>query len=280
MTSAAQCFSSAARRNPLTVFALVMLVSAASAAATRPAAAQPDGVLSRGDAVVTGFAGTRAPAGDLPANVHALDRTFIDPQGVTARILDLSSLGGPARGQLADAPIKFRLPARDIGHVFGIAFDSDSGSGPPNIFLTATSMFGLHIVAAGQDGRQRRVLLGEPGVRFMDGLFSERGGPGSVYRVDGRTGSVSMIANVRTGDRLNGGPGLGNVAFDPRSRRLFVSDLESGLIHRLSADGQQQGSFDHGVTARTAAGLPAIADDPSRRVDITSPAFNSEDPTT
>ena len=47
--------------------------------------AQANNVIRRGDAVVTGFAGTVAPE-NLPQDVHPLDRTFIDLQGLTAQI--------------------------------------------------------------------------------------------------------------------------------------------------------------------------------------------------
>ncbi len=103
-----------------------------------------DGLVRRGDAVVTGFASTLPPGPDLPVDVHPLDRTMIDPESVTVRIFDLTQLGGGPEGQLSDAPVRHVLKAKDLGHVFGIAFDGDGtdGAGPPNVYLTATSVHG------------------------------------------------------------------------------------------------------------------------------------------
>ena len=53
--------------------------------------------------------------------------------------------------------------------------------------------------------------------------------------------------------RANTGAALGNIAFDRWNQQLYVSDLETGMIHRLRAsDGAALGTFDHGVTGRTA----------------------------
>jgi hypothetical protein len=44
--------------------------------------------------------------------------------------------------------------------------------------------------------------------------------------------------------------------FDKVSRSFFVSDLDTGLIHRLDANGQLIGTFDHGIAGRLVRGLP------------------------
>ncbi len=214
-------------------------------------------VVNRGDAVVTGFAGLVQPGPDLPIDVHPLDRTHIDPEGVTVRVFDLTRLNGGPQGQLSDAPVKFLLKARDVGHVFGAAFDSDDDVTPPNIYLTATSVFGLHLMAPGAGGRMERVITGRPGAQWMGGLFGQDkgGGPGSIWKVDGRTGIVSLFADIKTGDLENSGAGLGSIAFDPRSRHLYVSDLETGLVWRLDMQGKLIDVFDHGTQGRAAAGL-------------------------
>ena len=251
-------------------------IAALAWAATTTAHAQDRAIVQRGDAVVTGFAGT-VPPSESPTDVHPLDRTFIDLQGLTAQIFDLSNLGGGPAGQLADAPVKFRAKASEIGHVFGIAFEGDSVRSTPNIFFSASSLYGLQIVK--QDGSEmRRLISGEPGARFMPGQFGPgRGGPGSIYRVDGRTGAISLFADVQHEGRANSGPGLGNLAYDPRSRQLFVSDLETGLIHRFSMDGRERDTFDHGTDGRRRAGMAPVPYDPAGRVGIENPAFNAED---
>src|SRR5712691_8977965 len=49
----------------------------------------------------------------------------------------------------------------------------------------------------------------------------------------------------------NSGAALGNIAYDRWNQQLFVSDLETGLIHRIRAsDGADLGFYDHGVSGR------------------------------
>jgi hypothetical protein len=52
------------------------------------------------------------------------------------------------------------------------------------------------------------------------------------------------------------------------------------MIHRFTLDGVERGRFDHGTQALTAAGLPPIAFDPRKRLNIESPAFDSGNPAT
>lgn len=244
------------------------------------AGAQDHGIIRRGDAAVTGFGGTLPPPENLPADMHPLDRTFINPDGVTAQVLDLSNLGGGPAGQLADAAVRFKATAGEIGHVFGIAFESDGSSRAPNLFVSATSLFGLQLVKP-QGGDVQRILTGEPGARFMAGQFGPgTGGPGSVYRIDGVTGQISLFANIQFEGRANSAPGLGNLAYDPRTRQIFVSDLETGIVHRITMDGQQRGIYDHGTVGRAKARLAPVAYDRASRVGIENPAFNSEDTAT
>ena len=265
------------------IFALAMIASASVKAQVIPPPGE-QGLVRRGDAVVTGFASTLPPGPDLPVDVHPLDRTTIDPESATVRIFDLTQLGGGPEGQLSDAPVRHVIKAKDVGHVFGIAFDGDGseGSGPPNLYLTATSVHGLQLVVPGPDGRLERVMTGRPGAQWMPGLFggADGGGPGSIWKVDGRTGQVTLFTNIRNGDLENSGAGLGAIAFDSRSRHLYVSDMETGLIWRIGLDGQQIDAFDHGTEGRSAAGLPMAAYDPAARTDRTEETFNTEEPET
>ena len=111
----------------------------------------------------------------------------------------------------------------------------------------------------------------------MAGQFGvEKGGsPGSIWKLDGKTGSASLFATILG----NSGPGLGDIVFDAATRQFFVSDLDTGLIHRLDSSGALLDTFDHGQTGRTAAGIAAVADD-GAKADIKSPAFDSENPAT
>ena len=111
------------------------------------------------------------------------------------------------------------MTAGDVGQVFGVALDDAT---PPNIYLTATSAFGLHRNADNSD--------------WMAGMWGPGGGPGTVY---GSTAAndyqPEIFADITLDGRANTGAALGNIAFDRWHHQLFVSDLETGMIHRLSA---------------------------------------------
>ena len=111
--------------------------------------------LNLGDAVVTGFSGTITPdaAQRRPSNKSAIDLTFINPDGPSARIIDVSRPGYVWDGRLFAAPKTFDVFAKDVGQVFSIALDDQT---PPNIYVGATSMFGLNIVGRGRDGLPER----------------------------------------------------------------------------------------------------------------------------
>ena len=239
------------------------------------ASAEDTAIISRGDAAVTAFSGARQ-LGEVPAGLHPLDVTFIDVNGAVLQVFDLTQLGGPPSGQVANAPIKFQTIAGEIGQVFGVALDGATANATPNIYVTATSLFGLQIVSA--DGE--RLVKGEPGARWMPGQFGlDKGGtPGSVWKIDGVTGIVSLFANIAHDGKDNAGPGLGAIAYDSATQQLFVSDIETGLIHRLGLDGSDRGTFDHGTTARAKGGLAPVPYDAARRMSIENPAFNIEDP--
>jgi uncharacterized repeat protein (TIGR01451 family) len=197
-------------------------------AGTCAAEAQAQAVLQPGEAVLTRFSGTTMEDG----------RLVIDPDGAVASIIDLSRPGGPPVG--ARWPNESQRPlarAADVGQVFGVALDDAL---PPNIYLTASSAFGLH----------RNV----DNSGWMPGMWGAGGGPGTVWKLNASNGyRPEMFAQIALEGRQNTAAALGNIAFDPRSRQLFVSDLETGMIHRLRlSDGADLGTFDHGTEARTA----------------------------
>ena len=114
----------------------------------------------------------------------------------------------------------------------------------------------------------------------MPGLWGPGGGPGSIWKIDGRTGQVNLFANVTLDSRQNTGAALGGLAFDPESKSLYVADRETGFIHRFELDGHELGRYDHGVTGRASQGLPPVPWTPHPGVDVTSPQFDSIDPAT
>jgi len=239
-----------------------------------------EAVMSPGDAVVTGFSGFRPSGAAVIPGGNLLDGFVINLDGPSAQIQSLNVFGEPPQGQLVSPGIRKQIFARDIGQVFPIALmEGRSASNPPSILLGASSMFGLHIVKPDSDGdgRPERIKTGEPGAFWMPGMFADDkgGSPGAIWRVDGETGDVTLFATIPD----NSGPGLGDVVYDRKTRSVFVSDLDTGLIHRLDENGQLIDTFDHGVDGRPAKGLAPVADN-GEKVEIDNPAFDVEKPET
>ncbi len=253
------------------IAAIVVGIAAAFGA---PAHAQ---VMSAGDAVVTGFSGVKPSEQPVPPGGSPLDEFFIDMQGASAQILSLAAPGGAPQGQLIAAPPKLQIRADQVGQVFAIGLDDGMGGKTPDIYLGATSAYGLNIVLpdADGDGAPERVKTGHPNAQFMAGQFGPNGGPGSIWQVNGESGAVSLFATLPD----NSGAGIGDLVFHKASRQFFVSDLDNGLIYRLGENGAVIDSFDHGVDGRPAKGLAALPDDGSQ-LDIKNPAFDSEKPDT
>jgi hypothetical protein len=255
-------------------------MSAVLLAATFGVASAQDarGILAPGNAAVTGFSGTKAPQ---PApNTDPADLTEIDLSGPSVRIIDLQTMVGPPQAQVVQAPKPFTATAAQLGQVFAVALDDAAA---PNIYVAATSAYGLPIVAPGPGGGLARVKQGAPNASFMPGLFGPAnlgGGPGSIWRIDGVTGEVRLFANVTLDGAANPGAALGGLAFDAASHMLFVADRGTGMIHAFDLNGQERGRYDHGTQGRTAAGMPPVQYDPARRLDITNAAFKTDDPST
>ncbi|WP_287175755.1 hypothetical protein [Mesorhizobium sp.] len=245
--------------------------------------AQETQIIYPGSMAVTGFSGTviRDPEEGLPTSIDPVDETFIDTTRATLRVFDVSRLGGRASGQLVFTPPPFEVTAGQIGQVFGITYDDGVRDGAPsgiaNLYAGATSLHGVRIVTSDEDadGRPERQRRGAAGATFMDGQFGTEngGGPGTIWKIDGITGQVSKFADLDT----NSGPGIGDVTFDTIRRQFFASDLDTGLIHRIDANGVLLDRFDHGVAGRPAHGLTPLADD-GLAMDIEGAAFDSEDP--
>ena len=206
-----------------------------------------------GDAIVTQFSGTTAtPDGTL----------MLDPEGAVAQAIGLGNPGAaPSGTPWRDAPRGLQITADQIGQVFGIAIDDES---PANIYLTASSAFGLH--------------WDEATGTWVPGQWGPDGDPGTIYKLNASNGyQPEVFAHVTLGGRVNTGAGLGNISFDSASRQFYVSDLESGLITRLDLEGNILDQFDHGVTGRQQflnvetgeqESLPEVAFDPSSAAQI------------
>ena len=185
--------------------------------------------LATGDAVVTHFSGTVTEPGSTTPT--------IDIDGVVATAIGLNNPGFVADGRQLLAEVKkLQVTAADVGQVFGIAIDD---ARPANIYLTASAAFGLHRNASGDD--------------WMAGMWGRDGGPGTIYKLNAENGyKPEVFAEVTLKNRSNTGAALGNIVFDAANQQLLVSDLETGMIHRLSiGNGSDLGTFDHGTQGRT-----------------------------
>ncbi len=192
------------------VLGVALLLGASIATLGAASAQSTNGILAPGNAVVTGFSGTKAPAAPV-AGTDPSDLTEIDLSGPSARIADLQSPGAPPQAQLITAPKPFTATAAQIGQVFAVTLDD---AAVPNIYVAATSAYGLPIIAPGPGGAPMRARQGSANAQFMPGLFGPAnmaGGPGSIWRIDGATGEVKLLANVALDGVANSGAGLGGL---------------------------------------------------------------------
>ncbi len=238
-----------------------------------------------GDIAVSGFAGTKLQNESLAPGVDPVSKTVIDTDGVTLRIYDAVSQSTVLAGQFVHPSTNFQAKAQDIGHVFALIFDKplDSAGATPDLYAAASSAFGIQIMGPDRDGdgKPDRLTKGAPDAMLMPGQFGglPGSGPGTIYKIDGATGNIRVFANVSTDGKSNPGPGLGGLAVDPASRTLYVSDLDTGLIHALSLASPTTdiAVFDHGVDGRPLMQKPPVPDD-GKRMDMTSPDFDSTKP--
>ena len=268
---------------------LSLFLAAASLAPVRAEVGRDGPLVDPGQLVVTGFPGTMQagnPGDKAPGTRTKLDETHINPDGASLRILDISAIGANQPDHRRGAAEVYSFIARDIGQIFGITFDDAkhrTGRPAPNIYVTATSAYGLHIVLKDKDGLgwPKRLNRGGPDAEWMEGMYGRNGGgPGTIWKIDGVTGRLTVFAQVTHEGRPNSGPGLGNIFFDPVSRHIFVSDLDTGLIHRFDLEGKEVATYDHGIEARPRYELEPIEDDPAERADIKSMSFRPDDPGT
>lgn len=258
---------------------MILLIAATGLVSAGNAQEKPPLAFNRGDLIATGFSGT-AVIGTAPPTA---DNTFIDIRGASVRIFGLNAPKSPWDGSLYAPDRGWSVPAEQIGQVFGVAIgEPPQPNVAPNLYVGATSAYGLHIVRRAANGRVERLKGGGAGAQWAPGQFGLglQGGPGSIYVVDGASGAVNLLANVTLDGVPNPGPGLGAIAYDAAHKQLFVSDLYTGMIHRIGTDGADLGRLDHGVTVRTQAQLQPVAFDARVRMNITSPSFQVNDPRT
>lgn len=200
----------------------VLLTTTAALLPIRPALAQD--AIQPGEGYVTRFSGIRPSTGG----------PVIDTNGTVGSIIDVRAPRTPPLGQhWVDEPQRKPVTAGEVGQVFGVTMDD---ANPPNVYLSATSAFGLHRAGNG----------------WMPGMWGQDGGPGTIYRLDASTGYAPRVfSQITLNGRPNTGAALGNIAYDRVNKQLFVSDMETGMIHRIrAADGADLGVYDHGTQGR------------------------------
>ena len=103
---------------PLHALSVALLTFLLADGIAGPAGAQnapPRTILQLGDAAVTGFSGVtaqRPPPGGVPA-----DYFYINQDGASLVVFDLSRMQGPEDARLVNAPRKFSVQAKQIGQV-------------------------------------------------------------------------------------------------------------------------------------------------------------------
>ena len=215
-------------------------------------AAEP---LQHGEAYVTRFSGTIQ--GDNK------NTAVINIDGTVGSIINVSASKPPPQGQhWIDEPQRLPIKAKDAGQIFGIAIDN---SKPAIIYVTATSKFGLH--------------RNKDNSGWMSGMWGIDGGPGTIYRLQAANNyQPELFADITLNGRKNTGAALGNIAYDKQYKQLYVSDLETGMIHRIDAKtGKELEVFDHGKDGRSSnlgttnektTSLTAVSFDPNSQANV------------
>jgi hypothetical protein len=171
--------------------------------------------------------------------------------GVVVQLIDTTPAGlaTAVPGVNATPPIFWNQGAgvhewtlANLGQLYGVEIDNAAN---PNIYVTAASCSMIY----------RSALP-------FECTFGPGGG-GGVYRLDGTTGNICLLASLPNAGRV----GLGNVTFSSLSQSIYVSNFEDGLIYRISTatcpvpQGVPIPTYDHGRDGRPAEGLTAITDD-------------------
>jgi hypothetical protein len=230
--------------------------TAQGSSAQAPAASTSQGdptSIEPGEAYVTRFSGAKTEGGTA----------VTDAAGIVGSVVDVRGPGQAPQGHhWLNEPQRFPVTAGEVGQVFGVAFDD---ANPPNIYVTATSAFGLHRTADGSD--------------WMPGQWGPGGGPGTVWKLDAANNYKPVVfAHVALDGRQNTAAALGAIVFDRENKQFLVSDLETGMITRLKLeDGSELGRYDHGTEGRASfvdasngsqQSLPPVAFDPASTARI------------
>ncbi len=182
--------------------------------------------LAPGAVVVTCFADAAAPHVAMSMDLRN------PPAGATGGAV-WNNFGMPPGYTGPAVPNDWTLAVFGGNQVFGVALDDAS---PPNVFFSTTGIY--------LDG------TGNPQTRPPN--------PARIFRADGLTGRVTAFADIPGAIKP---ASLGNICYESARRRLFVSDLDTGIIWAVSAAGVPTQFYDHGTQGRLRlAGRAALAD--------------------
>lgn len=136
-----------------------------------------------------------------------------------------------------NGPPASRWDSSHLGYVFGVTFDRAS---PPNIYVAQSTVYGDFPFPAG--------------------------GGGKVFKLNGTTGAISLVATLSQPPAALGPTGLGDVCYDEDHNQLFVSNMNDGVVYQLNpTSGAVLNTYDHGAWGRQAASMSQIYDDPAQR---------------
>lgn len=153
----------------------------------------------------------------FPGALGAATNFQLEPNNPAVYLVDFGNqgpapIGTPWNTQRYSSP---NWTMAKLGGLFGVTLD-DVG----NIYVSHTSVYGT---GTGYD------------------LLGSLGGAGSIYLLNGATGAASELIrlpnNIDPAIAVNNPqeayPGLGNLTFDCRTRRLYAANLEDGRIYSI-----------------------------------------------
>ena len=194
----------------------------------------PTGLVAPGNAAVTGFSGASPPIQIAPG-VDPGEKTFIDLNGPSLRIVDLQHMGGPPHGAVRRRAQAFHLSAPQRSGRYS-ASRSTTIRRPTSTPRPARPM-GFRSSCRGRTASRNISKSARPTPPTCAACGARRAVPGSIWKIDGTTGKVSLFANVTLDDRANSGAALGGLAFDAGFKIAFCRRPRD-WIHSSLRDGR------------------------------------------
>jgi subtilisin family serine protease len=153
------------------------------------------------------------------------------PNDPVIGIFNLNDLTPALLGKNANPPLNTSLPTirsyhpaqwtkARLGDVFGVTFNNLG-----DILVASSTVYGSSHSAAGGSGS-------------IPPAFGP-GGSTAIYKIDRRTGAVSIFAQLPFAAPANPlqTPSLGNLTFDAESEMLYASFFDNGVIYRIDKAG-------------------------------------------